>query len=88
MAWATAEWVSSKQDPHVKGTPGVGLGGLGEWCRRRVRWVVRFGEGRATARAAPPAAAAARRGACMEAGRLNATNTTWRRGRVPGTSKY
>ena len=43
-----------------------------------------FGEGRASARAAPPAAAAARRGACMEAGRLNEMNTTWRRARSAG----
>jgi hypothetical protein len=28
-AWATAEWVLSKRDPQVKGTPGVGVGGLG-----------------------------------------------------------
>jgi len=40
-----------------------------------------FGEGRASARAAPPAGAASRRGAFMESGRLNATNTTWRRAR-------
>jgi hypothetical protein len=26
-AWATAEWVLSKQAPQVKGTPSVGFGG-------------------------------------------------------------